>query len=123
MRRPPPHWDARDGDYDWGHGGGAPPPYQDDMREGYHHPPPSWRGGGRDWQGGIEDGPPPPSRLVLVLDLDHTLLNSVPFSAVDEATAARLRALEAAEAAGGERLLFRLDAIQVCDGGGDVLEL
>lgn len=55
-------------------------------------------------------------KLCLVLDLDHTLLNSATFSEVGPAVHAALEAQAAHEVAtlpAGQRLLFRLDAIKV----------
>lgn len=55
-------------------------------------------------------------KLCLVLDLDHTLLNSATFSEVGPAVHAALEAQAAHEVAtlpAGQRLLFRLDAIKM----------
>lgn len=55
-------------------------------------------------------------KLCLVLDLDHTLLNSATFSEVGPSVHASLEAQAAHEAAKlpeNQRLLFRMDAIKV----------
>lgn len=55
-------------------------------------------------------------KLCLVLDLDHTLLNSARFSEVDPALAQRLEQRCASEAEAlpeADRLLFRMDDIKV----------
>lgn len=55
-------------------------------------------------------------KLCLVLDLDHTLLNSATFSEVGPVVHAALEAQAAREAAtlpADQRLLFRMDAIKV----------
>ena len=56
-------------------------------------------------------------KLCLVLDLDHTLLNSAMFGEVEAPLGAQLEARAVAEAAAlppSERLLYRMDDIKVC---------